>query len=61
MMNMGGQVGGACTASLTPLLAKWFGWDASFVTAASLALVGGLVWIAIDPHQQLAVARRAGA
>jgi MFS transporter, ACS family, glucarate transporter len=61
MMNMGGQVGGACTASLTPLLAKWFGWNASFLTAAALALVGGLVWFAIDPNQQLAAARRAEA
>ena len=26
MMNMGGQIGGACTASLTPLLAAHFGW-----------------------------------
>jgi ACS family glucarate transporter-like MFS transporter len=61
MMNMGGQIGGACTASLTPLLAKWFGWDASFLTAAALALVGGVVWFAIDPNRQLAVAPRADA
>jgi ACS family glucarate transporter-like MFS transporter len=61
MMNMGGQVGGACTASLTPLLAARFGWDASFLTAAALALAGGLVWFAIDPNRQLAMARGAEA
>jgi ACS family glucarate transporter-like MFS transporter len=55
MMNMGAQLGGACTASLTPLLAARFGWDASFVTAASLAGIGGLLWIAIDPNQQLPI------
>lgn len=55
MMNMGGQIGGACTASLTPLIAAHFGWETSFVTAASLAVVGGLAWILIDPNRQLAL------
>jgi ACS family glucarate transporter-like MFS transporter len=53
MMNMGGQVGGACTASLTPLIAAHFGWEASFATAAVLAVLGGLAWLAVDPNQQL--------
>jgi predicted MFS family arabinose efflux permease len=46
---------------VTPLFAKWFGWDASFLIAAGLALVGGLVWIVIDPNQQLAIARKSAA
>jgi MFS transporter, ACS family, glucarate transporter len=53
MMNMGGQVGGACTASLTPLIAAHFGWDISFVTAATLAVIGAIMWSVIDPNQQL--------
>ena len=53
MMNMGGQIGGACTASLTPLIAVHFGWNISFVTAAILAVIGALMWSVIDPHQQL--------
>ena len=53
MMNMGGQIGGACTASLTPLIALHFGWNISFVTAAILAVIGALMWSVIDPHQQL--------
>jgi len=57
MMNMGGQLGGACTAWVTPHFAKWFGWDAPFLIAAGLALAGGLVWFAIDPNEQLAIAR----
>src|SRR6202023_1212825 len=33
VMNMGGQIGGAVTASLTPLIAKYYGWGASFFLA----------------------------
>jgi ACS family glucarate transporter-like MFS transporter len=53
MMNMGGQLGGACTASLTPVIAAHFGWETSFVVAALLAFFGGLAWIVIDPKEQL--------
>jgi ACS family glucarate transporter-like MFS transporter len=49
IMNMGGQAGGACTASLTPLIAAHFGWEMSFVTAASVALLGGAAWLIINP------------
>jgi ACS family glucarate transporter-like MFS transporter len=49
IMNMGGQAGGVCTASLTPLIAKHFGWEMSFVTAASIAALGALAWIVINP------------
>jgi ACS family glucarate transporter-like MFS transporter len=55
MMNMGGQLGGACTASLTPLIAAHFGWDMSFVTASVLAVIGALAWLVINPNQQLAM------
>jgi len=54
MMNMGGQIGGACTASFTPLIAAHFGWDMSFLTAAALAFIGGLAWMVVDPNLQLA-------
>lgn len=53
MMNMGAQIGGACTASLTPLIAAHFGWEMSFVCAAALAVIGALAWSVIDPNQQL--------
>lgn len=51
IMNMGGQAGGACTATLTPLIATHFGWEMSFVTAASIAAIGGAAWIGIDPRK----------
>jgi len=60
LMNMGGQAGGICTASLTPLIAKHFGWEMSFVTAASIAVVGSLAWIAINPTEMVANLVRSG-
>jgi MFS transporter, ACS family, glucarate transporter len=53
IMNMGGQIGGACTASLTPLIAAHHGWNASFATAAAIATVGAMAWITIDPTQDI--------
>jgi MFS transporter, ACS family, glucarate transporter len=49
IMNMGGQLGGACSASLTPLIAAHIGWEMSFVTAASIAVLGAAGWLIIDP------------
>jgi ACS family glucarate transporter-like MFS transporter len=49
IMNMGGQAGGACTASLTPLIAAYSGWEISFVTAAFVAVLGGAAWLVINP------------
>jgi ACS family glucarate transporter-like MFS transporter len=53
VMNMGGQLGGAVTASLTPAIALHFGWPASFLTAAALCLAGGALWLLVDPHASL--------
>jgi MFS transporter, ACS family, glucarate transporter len=49
VMNMGGQIGGAFTATLTPLVAAHFGWEMSFVTAAAIAALGGAAWVVINP------------
>lgn len=49
IMNMGGQLGGACSASLTPLIAVHIGWEMSFVTAASMAALGAAGWLMINP------------
>lgn len=53
VMNMGGQIGGAVTASLTPLIAKHFGWGRSFFVAAALCVAGSLLWLVIDPNLEL--------
>ncbi len=52
-MNMGAQIGGAVTASLTPIIASAFGWTASFWVAAALSLVGAAAWLLVDPSSQL--------
>ena len=53
LMNMGAQVGGAITASLTPAVAHWYGWTASFLVAVGLCFCGALSWLAVDPERQL--------
>lgn len=53
LVNMGGQIGGAITASLTPWIAQRFGWTTSFAVAAALALVGSLCWLVVHPERAL--------
>jgi ACS family glucarate transporter-like MFS transporter len=52
-MNMGAQIGGAVTASLTPFIASRFGWTASFMVAAALCLFGALAWMIVDPERAI--------
>src|SRR5258707_494635 len=54
-MNMGAQMGGMVTASLTPAIASHFGWTASFLVAAALCLMGAAAWLAVDPTRILEV------
>jgi ACS family glucarate transporter-like MFS transporter len=52
-MNMGAQAGGWLTAWLTPLIARHFGWTASFLVAAALCLFGAVAWLFVDPKRTL--------
>ena len=54
VMNMGCQMGGAVTASLTPYIASRIGWTAAFVFAAMLAAIGGALWLLVDQERTLA-------
>lgn len=54
VMNMANQIAGAVTASLTPLLAREFGWTVPFLVAAALCLVGSCSWLLVDPRRELA-------
>lgn len=54
VMNMANQLGGVVTASLTALLADRLGWNASFLAAAGVSLVGAAAWLFIDPSHRLA-------
>jgi len=53
IVNMGGQIGGAVTASLTPWIAQHFGWTTSFAVAAGFAACGGLCWVFVHPERPL--------
>jgi ACS family glucarate transporter-like MFS transporter len=53
IVNMGGQIGGALTASLTPWIAQRFGWTTSFAIAAALAITGALCWLTVHPERPL--------
>jgi ACS family glucarate transporter-like MFS transporter len=53
MVNMGGQIGGAVTASLTPWIAQRFGWTTSFGISAVLAVLGALCWMTVHPERPL--------
>jgi MFS transporter, ACS family, glucarate transporter len=55
MVNMGGQIGGAVTASLTPWVAQRFGWTTSFAIAAALAVAGAVCWMTVHPERPLDV------
>jgi len=53
VMNMGGQIGGVVTASLTPVIAKYFGWGTSFFVAAGVCGIGSLLWFWVHPEREL--------
>jgi ACS family glucarate transporter-like MFS transporter len=53
MVNMGGQIGGAVTASLTPWVAQRFGWTTSFAISAALAVFGAICWLTVHPERPL--------
>ena len=52
-MNMGAQLGGMLTASLTPAIAARFGWTASFLVAAALCALGAVLWLVVNPENCL--------
>jgi ACS family glucarate transporter-like MFS transporter len=52
-MNMGCQIGGAVTSSLTPVIAAHYGWTAAFAVAGALAVAGGLIWALVNPNRLL--------
>lgn len=53
LMNMGANLGGALSPTLTPWLAQQWGWDASLGLAAFIALLGGIMWLRIKPGDGL--------
>jgi MFS transporter, ACS family, glucarate transporter len=50
MVSMGGQIAGAATATVTPLLASLYGWETAFTVAAGVAFVCILPWFLVNPN-----------
>jgi ACS family glucarate transporter-like MFS transporter len=55
LVNMGGQIAGAATASLTPLFAQMWGWEYAFYIAAGVCLVCIIPWFFVNPNRRLHV------
>ena len=53
LMNMGANIGGTISPTLTPWIANQWGWPLSLGTAALIALIGGILWLWIDPGKGL--------
>ena len=54
LMNTGANIGGAISPTLTPWLAHHWGWPVSLGFAAAIAILGGCLWVKIDPGKGLA-------
>lgn len=59
VMNMGAQLGGVVTASLTPWIADRFGWTTSFLVAATLCVIGAAAWGFVRPTVEISDQRSA--
>ena len=57
LMNVGCQVGGALTASLTPWIAARYGWAAAFGTGAGVVVLGIAAWAIVDPRRLIGAER----
>jgi ACS family glucarate transporter-like MFS transporter len=53
LMNTGANLGGALSPTMTPWIADHWGWPTSLGTAALAAVIGGLMWLKIDPGKGL--------
>ena len=53
LMNMGNQIGGMITATVTPWIASRVSWTAAFFVAAALCLFGAFAWLFVDPQKRL--------
>lgn len=53
LVNMGGQIAGAATASLTPLFAQLYGWESAFYIAAGVSFICAVPWFFVNPNRRL--------
>jgi len=53
LMNMGGNLAGTVSPTLTPYLAQNFGWNSALYVAAALAFIGAFFWLGIHPEHEI--------
>jgi MFS transporter, ACS family, glucarate transporter len=53
LVNMGGQIAGAVTATATPWFATHFGWSTAFYVAAGVAFICSFAWFFVNPDRRL--------
>jgi predicted MFS family arabinose efflux permease len=56
--GLAGNLGIAFAAALTGLLVKYAGWRAAFIVPGAVALLCGLLFLVLVPHEDVAPARR---
>ena len=49
LMNTGANLGGTLSPTLTPWIADSFGWPVALGLAATIAFIGGICWLMIQP------------
>jgi ACS family glucarate transporter-like MFS transporter len=52
-MNMGGNLGGAISPTLTPFLAQQFGWESALYVMAALACLAAFFWLGVHPEHAI--------
>lgn len=52
-MNMGGNLGGAISPTLTPYIAQQYGWETALFIAAGLAILGAVFWLGVHPERAI--------
>lgn len=52
-MNMGGNLGGAISPTLTPYLAQRYDWEVALTVLGTMSLVGALYWLGVHPDRAI--------
>ncbi|MSR13913.1 MAG: MFS transporter [Gammaproteobacteria bacterium] len=53
VMNMGGNLAGTVSPSLTPYLAQHYGWSSALYVMSGLSLLGALLWLGVHPAREI--------
>ena len=60
IMNMLGNLGGAASTAMVPILVQHFGWIFALGSGSALAAIGGILWLGIQADRPLELAEKTG-